>query len=123
MKRTPLKRKSWMPKKRSTPRRQGAKAPRIKPGRVEDPAYLAKVASLPCCVCGARPVEVHHIRTGCGMGQRAGDDQTIPLCPWHHRTGPDAFHKLGKRPWEALYGPQREHADRTRAARGLQEAA
>lgn len=99
--------------KRATPRRKGKPAPRIKSGRVEDPAYLAKVASLPCCVCGAQPVEVHHIRTGCGMGQKAGDDQTIPLCPWHHRIGPEAFHN-GPAMFQALHGSEPYLVEQTR---------
>ena len=82
----------------------------LKPARVVDRARLALVASMPCCVCGARPVEVHHVRATVGLGQRAGDDQTIPLCPQHHRTGGFgvAFH-AGPREWERQHGPQVEH--------------
>ena len=47
-----------------TPKRK-----RIKPGRVEDREHLARVAMLPCCVCGHWPVEVHHIRATGGMGR------------------------------------------------------
>ena len=101
MKRTP------MPPKRERPRRSGKPLPRIKAKRLHDPAHLARVASLPCCACGASPVEVHHIRDGVGMGQRASDHETIPLCPYHHRTGPTAFH-AGPRYFEALYGTERE---------------
>jgi hypothetical protein len=62
---------------------------------------------LPCCVCGFWPVEVHHIRAGVGMGQKASDLETIPLCVWHHRTGPQAFHN-GPRIFQALFGMERE---------------
>ena len=84
----------------------------LKPARVVDRARLALVASMPCCVCGARPVEVHHVRTTVGLGQRAGDDQTIPLCPLHHRTGGFgvAFH-AGPREWERVHGTQTEHLE------------
>ena len=118
-------RRSPMPKKRATPRRQGAKAPRIKPGRVEDPAYLAKVRNLPCVICGKTPSEAHHPKglEFCGKGQKASDHDAFALCVEHHRTGPNAFHAIGKRPWEGLYGPQREHAERTRVALGLEVAA
>ena len=38
------------------------------------------------------PPEVHHIpdlrATGTGVGRRAADTETIPLCPEHHRWGP-----------------------------------
>lgn len=101
MKRTP------MPPKREKPRRVGPKTPRIKPKRLHDPAWLARVASLPCCACGASPVEVHHIRSGYGMGQRASDHETIPLCPWHHRLGPTAFHAAPFM-FQHLYGSERD---------------
>lgn len=47
--------------------------------------HLSRVAALPCCLCGIEPVEVHHIREGQGMAQRASDFLTIPLCPDCHR--------------------------------------
>ena len=111
MKRTPLN------PKRLTPRRKGPKAPRIKPGRVEDPAYLARVRNLPCVVCGAVPSEAHHPKglEFCGKGQKASDHDAFPLCPACHRTGPGAFHAIGSRSWEAIHGPQRDHLARTRA--------
>lgn len=93
---------------------------RIKPRRVQSKIHLAMVAALPCIVCGARPVEVHHIRNGYGMGQRASDLETIPLCPGHHRTGPDAFH-AGPRTFEARFGTERELLARVVAM--LREAA
>lgn len=30
-----------------------------------------------------------------GMGQKASDLSAIPLCGVHHRTGSDAYHKVG----------------------------
>jgi hypothetical protein len=47
---------------------------------------------LPCCVCGHWPVEVHHLKrkadgTTYGGAQKAGDDETIPLCKFHHWNG------------------------------------
>ena len=82
---------------------------RIKPRRIQDRAHLQAVASLPCAICGASPVEVHHIRNGYGMGQRSSDLETIPLCPSCHRTGGMgvAFHG-GPREWERLHGTERE---------------
>lgn len=108
LRRTPLQRRT-----RLCPRRKRSRT--IKPGRVVDPAHLDRVRALPCCICGTRiAVEAHHLREGQGQ-QRACDDETIPLCASHHRTGPDAFHRLGRRRWEALFGTQREHLARTRA--------
>ena len=128
-------RRSPMPKKRTTPRRQGAKAPRIKPGKVEDPAYLAKVRALPCLACqmdGVEQVyrtEAHHIRrdtrtTTYGKGQKAPDTEAIPLCMNHHWNG--AYGQtigLTLRWFESRYGNERDLMARTRAALGLGVAA
>ena len=54
--------------------------------------YKTKVAAMACRKCGAMPVELHHVRSGCGMGQRASDWLVIPLCPECHRTGKDSIH-------------------------------
>lgn len=53
-------------------------------------AYLRFVRSLPCCICGTEAdVQAHHlIGTGNmhGMGIKAPDWATMPLCPRdHHR--------------------------------------
>lgn len=53
--------------------------------------YMGKVASLPCACCGKHGVQVHHLREGQGMAQRASDFLTIPLCPDCH-TGPLGVH-------------------------------
>jgi hypothetical protein len=57
---------------------------------------MERVASLGCAVCallgdGYRAAEVHHIREGQGMSQRASNFLTVPLCPDHHR-GPQGLH-------------------------------
>ena len=53
--------------------------------------YMGLIAQMPCALCGDRPVQVHHIREGQGMAQRASDFLTIPLCPSCH-VGPSGFH-------------------------------
>lgn len=58
--------------------------------------HLARVASLGCICCrmlgqGETPAQVHHIREGQGMSQRASNWLTIPLCREHH-TGPQGIH-------------------------------
>lgn len=53
--------------------------------------YMGRVAELSCCLCGAHSVEVHHIRAGQGMGQRASNYLTVPLCARCHR-GPQGVH-------------------------------
>ena len=58
--------------------------------------YLDAVASVPCVLCSAfgQPgvaAEVHHVRHGQGMSQRASHYVTVALCPSCHR-GPQGVH-------------------------------
>ena len=46
--------------------------------------YLDRVAQLNCVLCGDSPVQVHHLRAGEGMGQRAQHFLGIALCPDCH---------------------------------------
>lgn len=55
-------------------------------------ARMDAVAELGCVVCGAWPVELHHLRTGedgqnVGMGKRGNNTRVVSLCPMHHRLG------------------------------------
>jgi hypothetical protein len=54
--------------------------------------HLARVASLPCCLCGCQPVEVHHILEGRIKGRRSSDFTTIPVCPDCHRGNHNGIH-------------------------------
>ena len=54
-------------------------------------AHLEQIAALPCACCGDEPVQVHHIREGQGMSQRAAHWLAVPLCPECH-TGPHGLH-------------------------------
>lgn len=51
------------------------------------------LAEIGCIVCRNYhdapnvPAEIHHVREGQGMAQRASDYLAIPLCPDHHRLG------------------------------------
>lgn len=65
-----------------------------------------------CILCrhlgwGETPAQIHHLRSGVGMGQRSSEDRTIPLCRSHH-VGPKGFHGLGRRAFERLYGVTEE---------------
>ena len=57
--------------------------------------HMGLVAELGCLLCSS-PAEVHHIREGQGMSQRASNWLTVPLCPEHHR-GSSGLHGLGER--------------------------
>ena len=79
--------------------------------------HLKRLVALGCVVCrnshrGPTPAQVHHIRKGQGIAQRAGHFLTIPLCPYHHTDGDygEAFHD-GREAWEAKYGSELELLD------------
>ena len=84
-----------------------------------DRDYLGRVASIGCIVCSDlgyqdTPAEIHHLREGQGMSQRASHYLAIPLCATHHRTGGKgvALH-AGQREFEALYGTELDLLART----------
>ena len=53
----------------------------LKERPVRDPGYLRLVASLPCVWCGRQgPSQAAHANRGKGMGIKASDAQTFPLC-------------------------------------------
>ena len=59
--------------------------------------HKARIASMRCALCErlgqtqARRTEVHHVREGQGVAQRASDYLAIPLCSDCHR-GPQGLH-------------------------------
>jgi hypothetical protein len=74
--------------------------------------WMGDVASMGCVVCrnlghGESPAEIHHIRKGQGMSQRASNYEVLPLCPPHHRTGGHgvAVH-AGQKVWEKVFGTE-----------------
>ncbi len=84
--------------------------------------YTAQlIADVGCIVCrqlgySDSPAEVHHLRDGVGMSQRNDDNNAIPLCHVHHRTGGYgvAFH-AGKNAFEEKFGTERELLEQTHA--------
>lgn len=81
----------------------GAFMLRPKRTRAEDSKYTRWVKTQPCCVCGARSDDPHHIigHGQGGMGTKSHDYFTIPLCRMHH----DALHD-DLPAWEAEHGSQ-----------------
>ena len=67
--------------------------------------YHSHVAELGCIVPGCcASANIHHIREGCGMSQRASDYLVIPLCKDHHQ-GSLSIHAT-KRQFTALFGTE-----------------
>lgn len=55
-------------------------------------AHMNRVKEMACAVCGQPgPSDAHHIRTGQGMSQRAGNFLVIPLCKGCHQ-GKNGIH-------------------------------
>lgn len=73
--------------------------------RWENTKWLQWVKTQPCCVCGQQADDPHHIigHGMGGMGTKAHDLFTIPLCRIHH----DELHRDPKQ-WEATHGNQLE---------------
>jgi hypothetical protein len=79
-----------------------------KPGKTaEEKAYLNRVASLGCIICG-KPANVHHIRIS---GEPRDHKKTIPLCYDHHQ-GKEGIHFLGKHVWRKKYGHELDYLKR-----------
>ncbi|KFN19255.1 Ref family recombination enhancement nuclease [Aeromonas bestiarum] len=76
-----------------------------------DSIYLRDVSLLGCIICrnlgwGPSLAEIHHVRSGVGMAQRAAHTRVLPLCPRHHRACyPTGFHAAPKS-WQAEHGSE-----------------
>jgi len=82
---------------------------------MESPVYLVWIRTQPCVVCDKLRqmgvvltlngrtalgiIEAAHVGDR-GKGQKCSDLETLPMCDWHHRIGPEAHHVLGRRFWE-----------------------
>lgn len=81
--------------------------------RQEDPKHLAFIRTQPCCLpfC-KREAEPAHLRMDnlaigkelTGKGEKPHDRFTVPLCPYHHRTGIDCQHNSNEAQWWARTG-------------------
>ena len=87
------------------------KPPRPERGTAETKRYMALVAQLPCCICGAHPVQLHHVSHGRFAQRRAGDFAVIPLCPKHHE-----FRTNRGETWAQMYGFDWEYVEPTKKA-------
>lgn len=58
---------------------------------ISEKVHLNRVASLPCILCGANGVQVHHILEGRIKGRKSGHWTAIPLCPSCH-CGKNGIH-------------------------------
>lgn len=54
--------------------------------------HVEFVHDLPCGLCGAMPVEAHHILDGRIPGRKSPDALVIPLCADCHRGDANGIH-------------------------------
>lgn len=83
----------------------------------KDPAYLARVRRLPCCICDAygfqqmSPTEAHHPICERYGNEKVPDREVIPLCNGHHTgdfdTSKIAIHRV-RFEWVTTYGSDRD---------------
>jgi len=117
---TPLKRKS--PLKRTKFKKKAKR----NPPTTDEKKYMAWVATLPCSVlnlhCKGR-ITVQHCQgvEYRGMGQKAGNKETFPLCEAHHLFGPYSIEQMGRKAWEKMHGPQAYHLKKTQEKYRLKE--
>lgn len=83
MKRTHLKRSGSI---RAKPKKRAPKDERL---------HMSLVAAMPCLVCGAWPVEVHHVHSDGYQRLARTNKRVVPLCSVAHRTGKFAVHVIG----------------------------
>lgn len=74
---------------------------RFKVPRVRSPKHLARLKTLPCCICGSRvQVDPHHLKIGPEGGGTvtASDRWTVPLGRFchHDAAAPDGVHRTGR---------------------------
>lgn len=107
MKRTPLRAKRLKPRRNEGRVQHNRMKPKAgAPATSEERQHIKRVASMPCLVCGRRPVQVHHVSATVHGGRITRSHKRItPLCFKHHKI------EGGKHSVEALShaGFYREH--------------
>ena len=81
---------------------------------MRDRNRLAQIRKLPCVVCGRSPVDAAHSNQsghGKGMGLKACDSKTIPLCRNHH-VEYDQFQKMNRSESVARFDKMLEKTER-----------
>lgn len=94
----------------------------------EGDEWMRRITEIGCVVCLRQyqihsPGEPHHGRDD-ATGRPVQDQETICLCPTHHRTGANgiAFHETGRKTWEKMYGTHTELLEYTRELVKQQES-
>lgn len=74
----------------------------------KDQAHLKAIRSLPCAIpgCCASPSEAHHLKQFMtrGMGMKAENKWTLPLCHEHHINGVERVGSNKEHDWFKAHG-------------------
>ena len=101
----------------------GLRTPKEQP----DPAYIARLHDLPCCICEAfgeiqyTPTTAHHVIHGRFSQRKTPDRMAIPLCADHHQHGGNGKAALHANPakWKRLYGEDHTYTAGTQDKMGV----
>lgn len=94
-------RRSPLKAKRDTPRRNEGRVTheriRRKPSDkgAAERQHMERVAAMPCCGCGSRPVQVHHVISDGYKRLTRDHRRVVPLCIVCHTSGKEAVHAIG----------------------------
>lgn len=106
LQRTPLSRKA--PLKQRKPLSRGPMRRKPRPAvPADERAHMARIAAMPCLVCGDRAT-VHHVTASIHGGRMSRSNwRVVPLCPRHHQIqhGPrESVEALGHTGFWVCYG-------------------
>lgn len=62
----------------------------------------------------SKPAEIHHVRTGQGIAQRASHKDVLPLCPPHHRPTYDTGFHAAPKTLQKIHGTETELLEQTK---------
>ena len=80
---------------------------------IKNKKHLERLVDLGCIICKKlgfpdSPAEIHHIRyKDLGISRRSKARECLPLCPRHHRNGPESYHYSPKR-FNEKWGSQKD---------------
>jgi hypothetical protein len=81
----------------------------FKTPKIRNKKHLAYIRSLDCIItangehCNGSPIHAHHLtilKNQRGIGQKVGDNFTLPLCSLHH----DTLHRMGEKRFWQMWG-------------------
>lgn len=114
IRRTPLARKEKAKKPHRVPWIK--KAPRPDNSRMtccaEAKQRAGRLVLMGCIACGRVPAQIHHLRDGHGLSERAPWWETIPLCNEHHNGSQTSTHGALRREFHHAHGSERQLLER-----------